>query len=122
MATPTDPERQTLGQLLDQGLGRIYPPDIYGTHPDYWTEHLVERVFWLLEWCIMHWKNRLCRKVGLTRGELRRAIKAEVERPGEDRKMPGFRYDQYDETMAAFNKVRVALRELLDLLGTIDNT
>ena len=116
MATPTDPERPTLGQILDLGLRRDYPPDIYGTHPDYWTEHLVWQVFWLLDWCIMVWKNRLCRQVRLTRPELRRAIKAEAERPGEDRKMAGFRYDQYEETMAAFNKVRGALGELYDLL------
>ena len=85
MATPTDPEMPTLGQILDLGLRRDYPPDIYGTHPDYWTEHLVREVFWLLEWCIMVWKNRFCRDALIERRELRHVIRAEAERPGEDK-------------------------------------
>ena len=116
MATPTDPERPTLGQILDLCLRRIYPPDIYGPHPDYWTEHLVRQVAWLLHYSSMNWKERFCRDALINRRELRHVIKAEAERPGEDRKMAGFRYDQYDETMAAFNKVTLALGELYDLL------
>ncbi len=109
-------EELTIGQCIDLHLRREYPTNIYGANPDYLTMHLVRQVCWLLDWSIMVWKNRLCRQVGLNRRELRHAIKAEAKRPGEDRKMAGFRYDQYDETMAAFNKVHRALVELCALL------
>lgn len=66
-----------------------------------------------------NWKIRFIEAAGLKdKRDLRLAIYDEVKAPGKNRKMAGFRYDQYDETFQKFKKVIDAISELMVFLDS----